>query len=100
MSESRRCSRGALSPRSGDGNGDRAPLLQPPIFQTGRPEIPFPQLRVTTPASTICPSRGVLAQLVRAPPCHGGGCGFEPRRLRRFHRRLLLVLMIVIVLDL
>src|SRR6185503_21360333 len=29
-------------------------------------------------------SRGVLAQLVRAPPCHGGGCGFEPRRLRGF----------------
>jgi hypothetical protein len=27
---------------------------------------------------------GVLAQLVRAPPCHGGGCGFEPRRLRGF----------------
>src|SRR5204863_8741474 len=25
---------------------------------------------------------GVLAQSVRAPPCHGGGCGFEPRRLR------------------
>jgi hypothetical protein len=30
-------------------------------------------------------SRGALAQLVRAPPCHGGGCGFEPRRLRGFH---------------
>lgn len=26
---------------------------------------------------------GVVAQLVRAPPCHGGGCGFEPRQLRR-----------------
>ena len=29
-------------------------------------------------------SSGALAQLVRAPPCHGGGCGFEPRRLRGF----------------
>src|SRR6266536_4882940 len=26
--------------------------------------------------------RGALAQLVRALPCHGRGCGFEPRRLR------------------
>ena len=26
--------------------------------------------------------RGAIAQLVRAPPCHGGGCGFEPRWLR------------------
>src|SRR5436190_722845 len=33
-------------------------------------------------------SRGVLAQLVRAPPCHGGGCGFEPRRLRIFFESL------------
>src|SRR5439155_1837078 len=32
----------------------------------------------------VCVSRGALAQLVRAPPCHGGGCGFEPRRLRGF----------------
>ena len=30
--------------------------------------------------------RGALAQLVRALPCHGRGCGFEPRRLRFFRR--------------
>src|SRR5437762_8947074 len=40
------------------------------------------QLRLKRAASTVSPSQGVLAQLVRAPPCHGGGCGFEPRRLR------------------
>src|ERR1700712_3357710 len=30
--------------------------------------------------------RGVLAQLVRALPCHGRGCGFEPRRSRHHNR--------------
>src|SRR5437588_6291333 len=40
------------------------------------------ELRRKRAASTIRLSRGALAQLVRAPPCHGGGCGFEPRRLR------------------
>jgi hypothetical protein len=40
------------------------------------------QLRLRRAASTLCSSPGALAQLVRAPPCHGGGCGFEPRRLR------------------
>ena len=30
------------------------------------------------------PFRGALAQSVRALPCHGRGCGFEPRRLRIF----------------
>src|SRR5205809_2963725 len=44
------------------------------------------QLRLKRAASTVSPSQGVLAQLVRAPPCHGGGCGFEPRRLRIVRR--------------
>lgn len=26
---------------------------------------------------------GVVAQLVRSPPCQGGGCGFEPRQSRK-----------------
>src|SRR5688500_11483968 len=30
---------------------------------------------------------GALAQLVRALPCHGRGCGFESRRLRAFSVR-------------
>ncbi len=25
---------------------------------------------------------GIVVQLVRAPPCHGGSCGFEPRQSR------------------
>lgn len=30
----------------------------------------------------------VVAQLVRALPCHGRGCGFEPRRLRNQNRKV------------
>ena len=32
--------------------------------------------------------RGTVVQLVRAPPCHGGSCGFEPRRSRPKQTRL------------
>jgi hypothetical protein len=42
------------------------------------------QVAVTRCPAKIRVSSGALAQLVRAPPCHGGGCGFEPRRLRGF----------------
>jgi hypothetical protein len=27
--------------------------------------------------------KGPVVQLVRAPPCHGGGCGFESRQARK-----------------
>src|SRR3954454_12571450 len=43
--------------------------------------------------------RGVLAQLVRAPPCHGGGCGFEPRRLRSSSEGGPALRVIIIVID-
>ena len=32
---------------------------------------------------------GLVAQLVRAPPCHGGGRGFEPHPGRCIHNRIL-----------
>jgi len=32
----------------------------------------------------------LVAQLVRAPACHAGGCGFEPRLARNIKSQLLL----------
>lgn len=41
------------------------------------------KLAIRSTAGLACPRvEGALAQLVRALPCHGRGCGFEPRRLR------------------
>jgi hypothetical protein len=37
-----------------------------------------------SPLLDSAPPQGALAQLVRALPCHGRGCGFESRRLRFF----------------
>ena len=37
---------------------------------------------------TVPTSPGVVAQLVRAPPCHGGGRGFEPLQRRHYRRRI------------
>src|SRR6266496_1493666 len=47
-------------------------------------------------AANVRFSSGALAQLVRAPPCHGGGCGFEPRRLRDFCITLIRLTTIVL----
>ena len=38
--------------------------------------LPYKQ-RVTG-SSPVVPTTGPVAQLVRAPPCHGGGREFEP----------------------
>ena len=46
------------------------------------------ELQLAISAVKVASSSGALAQLVRALPCHGRGCGFEPRRLRGFYAGL------------
>ena len=38
--------------------------------------------RFLPPQGNATKDDGAVAQLVRAPPCHGGGCGFDSRPLR------------------
>src|SRR5438477_9599323 len=54
------------------------------LAQADVPCCPFRSRSCDKAASPLkCDSTsGALAQLVRALPCHGRGCGFEPRRLR------------------
>lgn len=37
---------------------------------------------------------GVVAQLVRAPDCHSGGCGFKPRQFRSITENIMKILQL------
>jgi hypothetical protein len=56
-----------------------------PVSPNGRARGRYPRDRGSTPCAGA--SYGVLAQQVSAPPRHGGGCGFEPRRQARLAQR-------------
>ena len=43
----------------------------------------------SNPLLIVIYKNGLVAQLVRAPPCHGGGRGFEPHPGRCIHNRIL-----------
>ena len=54
-------------------NRERKNSIPPPLESTCKP---------TNGRYTYASPNGVVAQLVRAPDCRSGGCGFEPRRPR------------------
>ena len=64
-------------------NLSKRSLAQTPLQLLFDSDNPQKKLKLCNERPTLLRFfRGALAQLVRAPPCHGGGCGFEPRRLR------------------
>ena len=46
-------------------------------------EIPHTKIKKNPIFCQIPYFPGIVVQLVRAPPCQGGSCGFEPRQSRR-----------------
>ena len=44
-------------------------------------------------------SRGIVVQLVRAPPCHGGSCEFESRQSRLNDNKPLIIILTILLLK-
>ncbi len=75
----------ALKESPSDSSARISAVIRPKIigFDPIIKKASFPLAKEGAVAHDFDPfSKGVLAQLVRALPCHGRGCGFEPRTLR------------------